>query len=350
MLEMNVPSRVPASVLALLAADRPVCPLLAHAGDPAIDDQHRARQEELLAANEAILAQVDAERREMNADENRSIDDNSSEFDRLETEIARRERVLAQGAVMGAPRGRQTAPDAVPLTRRRAGRCSPRPHHSSRTHALAVAGGRLLEPWRGHAGRRRPDDARCSQEEPLRRVERRWRHTKHCLGIQSGTQLDVSGRMIAHRQQVAEVPLQRCVSIHGSAAVHAHQFIDRGGADVVHQCRLIECLRPPFIRDRLAGKSARLQLRPGCRHALPNHADNRQGSGQRPVQCRISGHWLPAMCRMPVAITSDKSFECPHRRTSGQCSGSNRDSTFSEGSPCDGLAGRSTKACADVKY
>ncbi len=113
MLQINAPSRVPASVLALLASDRPIFPILAHAGDPAID-QHRARQEELLAANEAILAQVDAERREMNADENRSIDDNSSEFDRLETEIARRERVLAQGAVMGAPRGRQTAPDAVP--------------------------------------------------------------------------------------------------------------------------------------------------------------------------------------------------------------------------------------------
>ena len=113
MLQINAPTRVPASVLALLATDRPVFPILAHAGDPAID-QHRARQEELLAANEAILAQVDAERREMNADENRSIDDNSSEFDRLETEIARRERVLSQVAVMGAPRGRQTAPDAVP--------------------------------------------------------------------------------------------------------------------------------------------------------------------------------------------------------------------------------------------
>ena len=109
---MNAPSRVPVSVRALLAADRPVFPILAHAGDPTID-QHRARQEELLAANETILAQVDAERREMNSDENRSIDDNSSEFDRLETEIARRERVLAQSALMGSPRGRQTAPDAV---------------------------------------------------------------------------------------------------------------------------------------------------------------------------------------------------------------------------------------------
>jgi predicted phage gp36 major capsid-like protein len=111
--QLNAPFRVPASVLALLATDRPIFPILAHAGDPAID-QHRARQEELLAANEAILAQVDAERREMNADENRSIDDNSAEFDRLDTEIARRERVLAQGAAMGAPRGRRTAPDAVP--------------------------------------------------------------------------------------------------------------------------------------------------------------------------------------------------------------------------------------------
>ena len=113
MLEMKIPSRVPASVLALLAADRPAFPLLAHGGDPTID-HHRARQEELLAANEAILAQVDAERREMNADESRSVDDNSTEFDRLETEIARRERVLAQSAVMGSPRGRRTAPDAVP--------------------------------------------------------------------------------------------------------------------------------------------------------------------------------------------------------------------------------------------
>lgn len=113
MQSMNIPTRVPASVRALLAADRPIFPVLAQAGDLTID-HHRARQEELLSANETILSQVDAERREMNADESRSIDDNSAEFDRLETEIGRRERVLAQGALMGSPRGRQTAPDALP--------------------------------------------------------------------------------------------------------------------------------------------------------------------------------------------------------------------------------------------
>ena len=42
--------------------------MLATTWFPAPNRQTRARQEKLLAANEAILSQVDAERREMNAE------------------------------------------------------------------------------------------------------------------------------------------------------------------------------------------------------------------------------------------------------------------------------------------
>jgi len=106
-------NRVPASVIAFLAAGRPTFVIRADAVlDPTIE-AHRARQAELLQANESILAQADAERRELSAEENRSVDDNSSEFDRLDGECVRRERVLAQNASLRAPNARRIAPEQV---------------------------------------------------------------------------------------------------------------------------------------------------------------------------------------------------------------------------------------------
>src|SRR5277367_3313776 len=72
------------------------------------------------------------------------------------------------------------------------------------------------------------------QEEPLRGIERRWRHTKHRLGIQARTHLDVSGRVIPHGQHVAEVPLEGSIGIHGSPALHPHKLVDRVRAGIVH--------------------------------------------------------------------------------------------------------------------
>ena len=82
-------------------------------------------------------------------------------------------------------------------------------------------------------------------------IERRWRHAKLGLGIESGTEFQIGRRMIAHRQQVTEEALQCALRPHCASAIDAHQFVYRAGATHVGVRHFIQALRSALIRDRL---------------------------------------------------------------------------------------------------
>lgn len=112
MLGHRVLSRVPDSVLAVLARGVPADFIIAAEADPTIDG-YRTRQQELIDSQTAILARADAEKREMTTDESTEVRNLASEFDRLNGECELRERTAAQAALLSAPRGRLTDPDPI---------------------------------------------------------------------------------------------------------------------------------------------------------------------------------------------------------------------------------------------
>lgn len=103
---------VPASVLAVLAVGVPVNGAV-FADVDAVIQAHRDRQLELSDAQSSILARADTESRELTVEEGRELDELSAEFERLNNEIGRRERAIAQAALLSAPRGRQSEPDSL---------------------------------------------------------------------------------------------------------------------------------------------------------------------------------------------------------------------------------------------
>ncbi|WP_337186588.1 phage major capsid protein [Phenylobacterium sp.] len=107
--------RIPVSVAALLACSAvaafPIFNRLEdHLDDPTIV-AHRDRQAELNERSSAILAKAEEEKRELTEAELKQIEDNSAEFDTLDRQISARVRVLDQGQLLNAPRGRRTDPD-----------------------------------------------------------------------------------------------------------------------------------------------------------------------------------------------------------------------------------------------
>lgn len=105
---------VPASVLAVLALGAPVHGyFFADSADSAIE-LARDRQQALMESSTAILNRAEGEKRDLTDVERKEVDGLTAEFDGLEAEIALRERVATQNALLTAPRGRQTDPDPIP--------------------------------------------------------------------------------------------------------------------------------------------------------------------------------------------------------------------------------------------
>jgi len=104
---------VPTSVLAVLAIG--ALPygfgMFADGPNDATIDAHRDRQQALMESSQAILARAEGENRDLTAEEQREVEGLTNEFDDLERQIALRERVNSQNAVLTAPRGRQTEAD-----------------------------------------------------------------------------------------------------------------------------------------------------------------------------------------------------------------------------------------------
>lgn len=82
-----------------------------------IINQHRDRQEEILAQSRAILGKADAEKRDPTEQEGKELDDLQDEFDTLEKQINRRAGVLSRergaNARLAAPQGRRTTASAT---------------------------------------------------------------------------------------------------------------------------------------------------------------------------------------------------------------------------------------------
>jgi hypothetical protein len=74
---------------------------------------HRERQQALMESSNAILNRAEGETRDLTDQERTEIDGLTAEFDGLEREIALRERVNSQNALLTSPRGRQTDPDPM---------------------------------------------------------------------------------------------------------------------------------------------------------------------------------------------------------------------------------------------
>lgn len=73
---------------------------------------YRARQEQLLIANQAVFDDADKAKRELTAEEKKLIADNAAEVERLESEIELRSRQRAQAARLDEPMPRRTAANA----------------------------------------------------------------------------------------------------------------------------------------------------------------------------------------------------------------------------------------------
>jgi HK97 family phage major capsid protein len=99
----------PASVAALLAATALARLPLFNVVD-AVIAQYRERQTDLLDSSTALVNLAEAENRDLTADEQRQVAGLADEFDTLENQIAIRQRVVAQTAVMNTPAGRRTEP------------------------------------------------------------------------------------------------------------------------------------------------------------------------------------------------------------------------------------------------
>lgn len=78
---------------------------------PKTIEEFRARQDELLAANQDVLAQASAGNRELTKQERDDIKANEVEFDRIEDEIRIREGQQAREALLNKGQGRKTTPD-----------------------------------------------------------------------------------------------------------------------------------------------------------------------------------------------------------------------------------------------
>jgi HK97 family phage major capsid protein len=102
---------VPASVVALLALRIPENMFLF--AEDAVVAANRQRQMELMDSSTSILARAEAESRDLTSQERNEVEGLTNEFDELEAQIALRERVSAQNAVLSAPRARATEPDPV---------------------------------------------------------------------------------------------------------------------------------------------------------------------------------------------------------------------------------------------
>lgn len=106
---------VPASVLAVLAFG--AAPVHAHfradASPDAVISGMRDRQQALMESSQAIVNRAESENRDMTAEEQREVEGLTNEFDDVERQIALRERIASQNAVLTAPRARQTDPDPI---------------------------------------------------------------------------------------------------------------------------------------------------------------------------------------------------------------------------------------------
>lgn len=151
---MSMHFRVPASVLAVLALGAPVRGFAFADAPDAVIAAHRLRQQQLMESSTAILARAEVETRDLTDAERGEVDGLTAEFDGLEREIALRERVAAQNALLTAPRGRVTEPDPIELN---AADPAPRPNNAAaRQPARAPAAPRVTAG--GNAGFRHLGD------------------------------------------------------------------------------------------------------------------------------------------------------------------------------------------------
>jgi HK97 family phage major capsid protein len=82
--------------------------------DPIIE-QHRERQDELVADSRTIMAAADAEKRDLTEDELDKIKANTADFEKAKRLIDVREAVVAQEDILSRPQGRVTDPDDMPV-------------------------------------------------------------------------------------------------------------------------------------------------------------------------------------------------------------------------------------------
>src|SRR5262245_30020948 len=113
MLKGPLLNSVPVSVLAVLALGAPAKGFIAADATDTVIATHRARQAELSDAQTEILAKADTEKRDLTVEEGKELDDLAAEFETLAKQIERRERSLAQAAVLKTGRGRQTEPEPI---------------------------------------------------------------------------------------------------------------------------------------------------------------------------------------------------------------------------------------------
>lgn len=111
---MSMHFTVPASVLAVLALGAPANGYFrADVDADSAIEAARDRQQALMESSRAILNRAEGENRDLTEAERTEVDGLTAEFDGLEREVQLRERVLAQNALLTAPRGRRTEPDPV---------------------------------------------------------------------------------------------------------------------------------------------------------------------------------------------------------------------------------------------
>lgn len=97
---------------AALAAFAAGIGIRADAEDPTVLG-YRARQEQLLIANQAVFDEADKAKRELSAEERKTISDNAAEVERLENEIDLRVKQRAQSARLESPQQRRTPANAA---------------------------------------------------------------------------------------------------------------------------------------------------------------------------------------------------------------------------------------------
>jgi hypothetical protein len=182
---------VPASVVALLALRIPENMFLF--AEDAVVAANRQRQMELMDSSTSILARAEAESRDLTSQERNEVEGLTNEFDELEAQIALRERVSAQNAVLSAPRARATEPDPVDgdvihpegnrpqnaSSRQPQARVPPRraPQPAAPQASAISATSPTPSAWRSMRGRRNGSapSQRCGDDLRQRRRRRRWR-------------------------------------------------------------------------------------------------------------------------------------------------------------------------------
>lgn len=107
---------VPASLLAVLATGAPLSGFIFNDAvlDPQIDAL-RERQIKITDSQKAIYARMETENRaDLTTEEKTEVDNLQAEFDKHEEDINRRQRLVDQQKVLGAPQGRVTEPEPNP--------------------------------------------------------------------------------------------------------------------------------------------------------------------------------------------------------------------------------------------